>query len=117
MNEAEALALDAGTPARRIALLRRHGNGPGLMWLGGFRSDMTGGKAQAVDALGARLGHGVTRFDYSGHGASSGRFEDGTISQWLEDAAAVFEQATQGPQILIGSSMGGWMALLFAARL
>lgn len=114
MIEAEALALDVGEPARRIAVLRRSGTGPGLVWLGGFRSDMTGGKAQAVDGFGAARGLGVTRFDYSGHGASSGRFEDGTISQWLEDSLAVFERATQGPQILIGSSMGGWMSLLLA---
>jgi pimeloyl-ACP methyl ester carboxylesterase len=101
----------AGSPARRLAVLRRAGRAPGLMWLGGFRSDMTGGKAEAIDQWGATQGLGVTRFDYSGHGQSGGRFEDGTISHWLEDAAAVFD-TTEGPQILIGSSMGAWITLL-----
>lgn len=96
---------------RDIAVLRRAGDTPGLFWLGGFKSEMTGSKATALAELGEKLGLGVTRFDYSGHGASAGEFTDGTISSWLEDALAVFA-STVGPQIVIGSSMGGWLALL-----
>lgn len=96
---------------RKIAVLQRHGAGPGLFWLGGFKSDMLGSKAEALDAFGADLGLAVTRFDYSGHGQSGGDFLDGSISDWLEDALSVFE-TTSGPQILVGSSMGGWLALL-----
>lgn len=96
---------------REIAMLRRAGNAPGLFWLGGFRSDMEGSKAQALDSLGAENGLAVTRFDYSGHGQSGGDFLEGTISRWLAEALAVFA-TTEGPQIVIGSSMGGWLALL-----
>ena len=99
-----------------IAVLRRPGRTPGLMWLSGFRSDMTGAKATAVDAFGEAHGLAVTRFDYSGHGQSSGNYADGTISRWLAEAAAVFE-TTSGPQVLVGSSMGGWIALLLARAL
>jgi pimeloyl-ACP methyl ester carboxylesterase len=77
---------------------------------------MTGVKAEAIDALGAEKGLAVTRFDYSGHGASGGAFDDGTISRWLEETLAVFDQ-TRGPQIVIGSSMGGWLALLLIREL
>jgi pimeloyl-ACP methyl ester carboxylesterase len=101
---------------RPIAVLRREGATPGLFWLGGFRSDMTGSKATAIDAYAAGHKLSATRFDYSGHGQSGGRFEDGTISQWLEEAEAVFA-TTKGRQIVIGSSMGGWIALLLAERL
>jgi pimeloyl-ACP methyl ester carboxylesterase len=73
---------------RPIAVERRGGRAPGLFWLSGFRSDMTGAKASAVDAFGASHGLAVTRFDYSGHGRSGGRFEDGTVSRWLEEALA-----------------------------
>jgi pimeloyl-ACP methyl ester carboxylesterase len=110
---AERIVVGSGAAARDIAVLRADGAAPGLLWLGGFRSDMTGGKAEALAAHGAARGLAVTRFDYSGHGASGGRFEDGTISRWLEEATAVFD-TTDGPQILVGSSMGGWMALLLA---
>ena len=103
--------------AREIAVRRRSGGTPGLFWLGGFMSDMEGSKASAVDGFAAQRGLASTRFDYSGHGRSSGRFEDGTISRWLEEAEAVFRQATDGPQIVVGSSMGGWIALLLAERL
>lgn len=105
-----------GDAVRAIATLMRPGRSPGLFWLGGFRSDMTGSKAQAIDALGAERGWAVTRFDYSGHGVSGGDFLDGTISRWLEEALAVFA-ITSGPQIVIGSSMGGWLALLLARAL
>lgn len=102
--------------ARSIAIERRPGTAPGLFWLGGFRSDMMGGKAMALDALGAEHGLAVTRFDYSGHGQSGGDFDRGTISRWLEEAEAVLATTT-GPQIVVGSSMGGWLALLLARAL
>src|SRR5215469_12021293 len=101
---------------RPIAIERRAGRTPGLFWLSGFRSDMTGSKATAVDEFGASYGLAVTRFDYSGHGQSGGDFNDGTISRWLEEALAVFA-ATDGPQVVIGSSMGGWLALLLTREL
>ena len=96
---------------RRIA-----GRGPGVVFLGGFNSDMTGSKAEFLAAWCAARGQAFLRFDYSGHGTSEGRFEDGTIGRWAEDAACVIAALTEGPQILIGSSMGGWIALLLAAR-
>ncbi|MCA3351578.1 MAG: alpha/beta hydrolase [Roseomonas sp.] len=96
---------------RRIA-----GRGPGVVFLGGFNSDMTGSKAEFLAAWCAARGQAFLRFDYSGHGTSEGRFEDGTIGRWAEDAASVIAALTEGPQILIGSSMGGWIALLLAAR-
>ncbi|MEO7223817.1 MAG: alpha/beta hydrolase [Devosia sp.] len=101
---------------RRIAVERRAGRQPGLFWLGGFRSDMVGSKAMAVDRFGAEHGLAVTRFDYSGHGQTGGDFDLGTITRWLEEAVAVFD-ATTGSQIVIGSSMGGWLALLLIREL
>jgi pimeloyl-ACP methyl ester carboxylesterase len=101
---------------RPIAVLRRPGRTPGLFWLSGFRSDMTGSKAEALDRFGESHGLAVTRFDYSGHGQSGGDFNSGTISRWLEEAEAVFETTT-GPQIVVGSSMGGWIALLLVRAL
>ena len=89
----------------------------GFFWLGGFMSDMTGGKATALGALAARSGRSAVRFDYSGHGASGGRFEDGTIGRWLDEAETVFRRVATGPRLVIGSSMGGWLALLLYARL
>lgn len=96
---------------RRIAFMRRDGKGPGLIWFGGFCSEMTATKASHLDAYCAREGYAFTRFDYSGHGKSSQRFEDCTMSTWIEDALAVITKRTTGPQILIGSSMGGWVGL------
>ena len=90
------------------------GDGPGVIFMGGFLSDMTGSKALTLEAWCRQQGLAFVRFDYHGHGASSGRFEDGTIGRWSEDAIAVLDQLTQGPQILIGSSMGAWMMLLTA---
>jgi len=87
---------------------------PGLVFLGGFMSDMTGGKALALEAFAAARGQAFVRFDYFGHGASSGRFEDGSIGRWAADAIAVLDELTHGPQILVGSSMGGWIMLLAA---
>ena len=101
---------------RRIAVERRPGRAPGLFWLGGFRSDMTGSKALALDRFGAEHGLAVTRLDYSGHGQTGGDFDLGSISRWLEESLAVFDTTT-GPQIVIGSSMGGWLALLMIREL
>jgi pimeloyl-ACP methyl ester carboxylesterase len=92
------------------------GKGPGVVFLGGFHSDMTGSKAAYLAEWCANRGRAYLRFDYSGHGASGGRFEEGTIGQWTDDAAFALRELTQGPQILVGSSMGGWIALLLALR-
>ena len=98
----------------RLAWRAVPGRGPTVVWLGGFRSDMTGTKAQALADWAATSRRPFVRFDYSGHGASSGAFEDGTIGRWRADALAVIDQLTQGPLILVGSSMGGWIACLAA---
>lgn len=95
----------------RIAIRARKGKNPGLVWLGGYRSDMIGTKAETIDRWAGENGHACTRHDYSGHGESGGEFAAGTISRWLDESLAVFRQTTEGPQILIGSSMGGWVAL------
>jgi len=116
MTEISLKFLDVGTApnARRIAIRRREGGGPGLLWLGGFKSDMKGTKAEALDRFAAQENRACVRFDYSGHGESEGDFADGTIGRWLEESLAVFETCCHGPQVLIGSSMGGWIALLLA---
>ena len=111
------LSVGEGESAREIAVLVRPGKAPGLFWLGGFRSDMQGTKAEALDLWAGEQGRAAIRFDYSGHGASDSRFEDGTISRWLEETVAVFDEFTREPQVLVGSSMGGWLALLLARRL
>src|SRR6202011_1666553 len=103
--------------ARRIAVRARAGSAPGLFWLGGFNSDMQGTKALALDAWAVEHQRACVRFDYSGHGTSGGAFVDGTIGRWLEESVAVFDRFCAGPQIVIGSSMGGWMALLLARAL
>lgn len=103
-------------PHGKIACRQLDGKGPGLVWLGGFRSDMLGSKAETLGDHAKKSGQGFLRFDYSGHGESEGKFRDGTISQWLEDANAAITQLTDGPQILVGSSMGGWITLLLALR-
>ena len=95
-----------------IAYHHNSGDGPGVMFCGGFKSDMTGIKATALEAFCRDRGQQFTRFDYQGHGASSGAFEEGTIGLWRDDMLAVFEDVTDGPQIVVGSSMGAWMALL-----
>jgi pimeloyl-ACP methyl ester carboxylesterase len=99
---------------RQIAWRQRAGNTPGVVFLGGFASDMTGTKAEFLDTYCAARGQAFLRLDYSGHGASSGQFVDGTIGVWTQDALAVLDEVTTGPQILVGSSMGGWIALLLA---
>ena len=100
---------------RRIAYLYapgRDADRPGLVWFNGLKSVMTSTKATALADWAAREGLAMLRFDYSGHGQSSGTFTDGTPGQWLEDAIAVLKQVARGPQIFVGSSMGGWIALL-----
>lgn len=97
-----------------IAYHKTEGISPGVVFLGGFMSDMEGGKALELEAYCKRTRRSFARFDYAGHGQSSGQFADGTIGLWLKDALAVIDQLTQGPQILVGSSMGGWIALLAA---
>jgi pimeloyl-ACP methyl ester carboxylesterase len=101
----------------RIALRHRAGTGPGVVWLGGFKSDMIGTKAETLDAWAERSGRMFTRHDYSGHGESGGSFADGTISACLAESLAVFRRFTEGRQILVGSSMGGWIALRMVQEL
>lgn len=98
----------------RIASRSTPGKAPGVMFLGGFKSDMTGTKAIALEAHCRAAGRAFVRFDYAGHGESSGRFEEGTIGRWAADAIAVLDRVAQGPQVLVGSSMGGWIMLLAA---
>jgi pimeloyl-ACP methyl ester carboxylesterase len=98
----------------RLAWRRVAGAGPTVVWLGGYRSDMTGSKAEALAAWATQAGRGYVRFDYFGHGQSSGDFLKGTITRWREDALAVIEALGQGPLVLVGSSMGGWIACLAA---
>src|SRR5512134_2658227 len=116
-QEPDFIEVGEGDGRRRIAVRAREGAAPGLFWLGGFNSDMKGTKALALDAWAAEQGRACVRFDYSGHGESGGAFADGTIGRWLEESMAVFERFGLGPQIVIGSSMGGWMALLLAREL
>jgi pimeloyl-ACP methyl ester carboxylesterase len=113
----KTLAVGQGAAARTIAVRQRQGASPGLFWLGGFKSDMKGTKAEALDRWAAEKGRACTRFDYSGHGESGSDFRQGTIGRWLEDAIAVYTQFAKGPQVVIGSSMGGWIALLLARAL
>ena len=103
------------TPAgRRIAYRRTPGEGPAVVFLGGFVSDMEGTKAVHLEAWAAARGQAFVRFDYSGHGASSGAFDEGAIGDWAADALAVLDALVEGPALLVGSSMGGWIALLIA---
>ena len=97
-----------------LAYQRSAGAGPTLVWLCGFRSDMGGTKAAALHRWADGAGHAFVRFDYSGNGRSDGAFKDGTIGHWLADTLAVLDAATEGPLVLVGSSMGGWIALLAA---
>ncbi|MEO1137547.1 MAG: alpha/beta hydrolase [Pseudomonadota bacterium] len=104
-------------PNGRLAYRQRDAkkpSGPGVVWLGGFRSDMLGTKAEYLDQWAQQQGRAYLRFDYSGHGESEGRFEDGSIGAWAKDAGAAFDALTEGAQILVGSSMGGWIATLLA---
>lgn len=116
---AEAPAFVETPDGRRLAYVRRKparslAERPGVVFLGGFQSDMTGTKALALDGWAWREGRAFLRFDYTGHGASSGAFEEGSIGDWTRDALELFDALTTGPQILVGSSMGGWIGLLLA---
>ncbi len=111
MNEQTGVLESGG---ERLAWRRVEGRGPTAVWLGGFRSDMSGTKAQALAEWAAGSGRSFLRFDYSGHGESSGEFAQGTIGRWREDALAAIDGLTQGPLVLVGSSMGGWLACLAA---
>jgi pimeloyl-ACP methyl ester carboxylesterase len=102
---------------RRIAYYQTAGQGPGVVFLGGFKSDMTGTKAIYLRDWAETQGRAFLRFDYSGHGQSSGDFLDGAIGDWFEDARAAIKTLSSGPQILVGSSMGGWIALLLAREM
>ena len=113
----KSLTVGSGPAQRMIAVRQRDGVSPGLFWMGGFKSDMKGTKAEALDQWAAAQGRACTRYDYSGHGESGGQFSEGTITRWLEDSLAVFTEFCRGPQIVIGSSMGGWLALLLAREL
>jgi pimeloyl-ACP methyl ester carboxylesterase len=97
-----------------VAYARTAGRAPTVVFLGGFRSDMTGTKAMALEAWAEGVGHAYLRFDYFGHGQSSGRFEDGTIGRWRDDSLDAIDRLTEGKLVLVGSSMGGWLSLLVA---
>ena len=101
----------------RLAYCHRTGDGPTIVFLSGYMSDMSGSKAEALDAWAAATGRAFLRLDYSGCGASGGDFEEGTIGRWRDEARAVIDAAAPGPLVLVGSSMGGWIALLLAAEL
>ena len=116
-NNLKFLEIGVGSERRAIAVRERFGASPGLFWLGGYKSDMKGTKAQALADWAARQGRACVRFDYSGHGESEGAFTDGTIGRWLAESLAVFDACCHGPQVLIGSSMGGWLALLLVRAL
>ena len=113
-GEPRFLTVGAGGAERRIAVRERPGAGPPVVWLGGFRSDMKATKASALDQWAAEAGRRFVRFDYAAHGESSGTFTDCTISAWLEDAQAVLSAHVDEAPILVGSSMGGWIACLAA---
>ncbi len=100
--------------SRRLAYVKTEGTGPTIVFLSGLKSDMDGTKAVALEAWATQKGYGFLRFDYSGHGQSSGAFVEGCIGDWHEDSLAVVDQLTDGPIIVVGSSMGGWQALLLA---
>jgi pimeloyl-ACP methyl ester carboxylesterase len=113
----EFLQVGIGSDTRSVAVAASGGGAPGIFWLSGFKSDMRGTKAEALAAWAVAAGRACVRFDYSGHGLSKGKFTDGTISRWLEESLAVFRRCCRGPQVVIGSSMGGWLALLLAREL
>jgi len=99
------------TGGASIAVRHLEGAAPGVVWLGGYKSDMMGTKAETLATWAREKGRAFLRHDYSGHGESGGEFRDGTISKWLAESLAVFRRFTSGPQILVGSSMGAWIAL------
>ena len=111
----QAGSIDRGDSVQ-LAYRRIAGRTPGVVFLGGFNSDMTGSKAADLAAFCAEQGRAFLRFDYSGHGASGGEFAQGTIGRWLEDATLLLDRLSAGPVVLVGSSMGGWISLLLALR-
>ena len=104
------------SPGGRLAVRKREGRGPTLLFLPGYASDMDGTKAVALDSFAAERGYAMLRFDYSGTGASEGRFEAGTLERWTDEALRVLDRLTEGSVVLVGSSMGGWIALHLALR-
>src|SRR5580693_5078991 len=116
-NSLKFLHIGDGAARRGIAVSAQAGAAPGLFWLGGYKSDMKGTKAQALADWAAQRGRACVRFDYSGHGESEGAFTDGTIGRWLDESLVVFDACCRGPQVLVGSSMGGWLALLMVRAL
>ncbi len=119
-SHAETLSVGTGRSARPIAaqvLAPRRAGAPFLVWLGGYRSDMSGTKAIELERFAADKGFGCLRFDYSGHGISGGEFRDGTISRWLEESLAAIALTGNAPLVLVGSSMGGWIALRLLQQL
>ena len=116
-SQPQFLEVGAGTRRRRVAYRRRGGKGPELLWLSGFLSDVANTKATAIAEWAAEQGLAMMRFDYSGHGLSGGDLLNASIGDWLEESIAVWELLGDGPRIVIGSSMGGWIALLLARHL
>jgi pimeloyl-ACP methyl ester carboxylesterase len=116
-NSLKFLQIGDGAERRAIAVRAHAGALPGVFWLSGYKSDMKGTKAEALARWAEEAGRACVRFDYSGHGESEGVFTDGTIGRWLADCLAVFDACCHGPQILVGSSMGGWLALLMVREL
>ncbi len=116
-NSLKFLEIGPESERRAIAIRARAGAAPGLFWLSGYKSDMRGTKAAALARWAEEAGRACVRFDYSGHGESGGIFTDGTIGRWLAESLAVFDACCRGPQILVGSSMGGWLALLMVRAL
>jgi pimeloyl-ACP methyl ester carboxylesterase len=116
-NSLKFLQIGKAGERRGIAVRAQPGGTPGLFFLSGYKSDMKGAKAEALAHWAALNGRACVRFDYSGHGESGGAFTDGTIGRWLADSLAVFDACCRGPQILVGSSMGGWLALLMIRAL
>ena len=116
-NGLKFLQIGDGGDRRAIAVRVQAGAPPGLFWLSGYKSDMKGTKAEALAHWAEEARRACVRFDYSGHGESAGAFTDGTIGRWLADSLGVFDACCRGPQILVGSSMGGWLALLLVREL
>jgi pimeloyl-ACP methyl ester carboxylesterase len=116
-NSLKFLHIGDGSERRAIAIRQRAGAPPGVFWLSGYKSDMQGTKAAALAQWAERAGRACVRFDYSGHGESEGAFTEGTIGRWLADSLAAFDASCSGPQVLVGSSMGGWLALLMVREL
>lgn len=114
MNNGETAGSLTRPDGETLAWRAIRGGGPTVVWLGGFRSDMGGTKAEALAQAAREGGWALLRFDYFAHGESSGQWEDATIGRWRQDALAIIDELTQGPLLLVGSSMGGWMACLVA---